>query len=259
MFKIAFLIGTYSYIIFFLGILQILNRELILVATIFYLIFTFFILKSKIYFFGLQVKNTRFNFRINKLTIFLIILILIQAGINFIGTLGPELAFDALWYHLSMPKIYFELGRIFYIGGHLYYSAMPQLTEMYYLVSIALGNEIIAKIIHFTFGILSSIALYQIARLFFSKRDSVLTVLIFYSNLVMGWMSITAYIDLSRTFFETMALWAFLIFIKSKKPKWLNVSAAMVGFAASTKILSIGSIVIYVLLLIYLNDRYPIY
>jgi 4-amino-4-deoxy-L-arabinose transferase-like glycosyltransferase len=189
----------------------------------------------------------------NKFNIALLAIILTQIVVNLVGTLGPELGFDALWYHLTMPKIYLQENKIFYIGGHLYYSAMPQLTEMYYLVSLALGNEIIAKLIHFLFGLLSLIALYKMSRLYFSIQDSVLVALIYYSNLVVGWMSITAYIDLTRAFFEIMALWAFLYFVRFQKFKWLIISAILVGFAASTKILSVASVILYLLLLIYLR------
>lgn len=252
MFTVAILTGTYSYIILLLGILHLLNREFIFWVTIFYLLLVFLIIKTSLFRFLSQVRVNAFR-RQNLLTIFLVTLIFIQVLINLIGALGPELAFDALWYHLTMPKIYLQQERIFYIGGHLYYSAMPQLTEMYYLVSLALGDETVAKIIHFLFGILSLIALYKMARLFFTTRDSILAALVFYSNLVVGWMSITAYIDLARTFFETMALWAFLIFTKSGKLKWLNISAVMVGLAISTKVLGISSIILYLLLLFYLK------
>lgn len=258
MFQLALLIGSYSLIIFFIGILSFLNKGFILFTTILYTALVFFVFRKTLFQFRKQVqkldpKKLLTTIKNNKLTTFLSLLILVQAVINLIGALGPELAFDALWYHLSMPKIYLQAGRIFYIGGHLYYSAMPQLTEMFYLVSIALGNEIIAKLIHFLFGILSLIALYKIARIFFTVQNSILAGLIFYSNMVVSWMSMTAYIDLARTFFEAMALWAFLIFTKSQKIKWLSLSAAMVGFAASSKNLSLGSIALYLLLLAYLK------
>lgn len=253
MFQFAFLIGIYSYIIFSLGILHLLNRNLIFFVTVLFLFLTLIITKNAIFHLWIYIRKYKLNIQNRKLTAFLVALILIQVSINLIGALGPELGFDALWYHLTMPKIYLQLGRIFYIGGHLYYSAMPQLTEMYYLASLALGNEIVAKLIHFLFGILSLVALYKTARIFLSIRDSVLTALIFYSNLVVGWMSITAYIDLARTFFEVMALWAFLKFIKSQNFRWLSISAVMVGFAMSTKVLSMGSIILYLFLLIYLK------
>lgn len=187
------------------------------------------------------------------LSIFLLSLITIQALINLVGALGPELAFDALWYHLTIPKIYLQQNSIFYIGGHLYYSAMPKFTEMFYLVALALGNEISAKVIHFSFGVATLIVLYKMSRSFLSSKDSLLVSLIFYSNLVVGWMSITAYIDLARTFFETLALWSFLIFVRSNAFKWLALSGVMLGFGASCKLLSLWSVVTYLCLLLYLG------
>lgn len=261
MFNLAFLIGIYSFLFFFLGILSLLKKEIILSVTTVYLLFIFLIFKKNFYsFFRSKYKlcTYRHSERGQKpsagiLITFLIVLIIIQVLINLVGALGPELGFDALWYHLTMPKTYLSEGKIFYIGGHLYYSAMPQLTEMYYLAALALGNGITAKLIHFTFGLLSLIAIYKMARLFFKPRDAILAALIFYSNLVVGWMSITAYIDLSRTFFETMALWAFLIFTKSNQLRWVFISAAMVGFAISSKLISFNSVMVYIIMLSYLR------
>lgn len=292
MFKLAFLIGIYSYFIFLLGLLHLLKKDVIFISTLSFfaiLVVTFwkklvsllrlardlFSLRSKrvclslrlarklltlqfVSQIGRVVSEYSLHFKIyigknNKLSFLLIFLIAIQILINLIGALGPELAFDALWYHLTIPKIYLEHYSIFYIGGHLYYSAMPKLTEMFYLVSLSLGNEITAKIIHLLFGVGTLITLYKISRSFLSPKDSLLVCLIFYSNLVVGWMSITAYIDLARTFFETLALWSFLIFVRSNFLRWLALSAVMLGFAVSCKLLSLWSIIIYLCLLFYLG------
>ena len=63
-------------------------------------------------------------------------------------------------------------------------------------------------------------------------------------------MSITAYIDLARTFFEIMALWGFIEWQKSKDSKWLIKSAIMLGLAISTKLLALGSLLIFIFLLL---------
>jgi len=130
---------------------------------------------------------------------------------------------------------------------------MPKFTEMLYLATLALGNEILPKIIHLLFGVATLIALYKMSLNFLTSKDSLLVSLIFYSNLVVGWMSTTAYIDLTRTFFETLALWSFLIFVRSSSFKWLALSAVMLGFASSCKLLSLWSIAIYLCLLFYLG------
>jgi len=51
---------------------------------------------------------------------------------------------------------------------------------------------------------------YKLSRKFFNPVISWIAVVVFYSNLVVGWESITAYIDLTRTFFEILALWGFI-------------------------------------------------
>ena len=55
----------------------------------------------------------RYLSNINKLELVLIVILLTQGIINLIGALGPELGFDALWYHLTLPKIYLSEGKIF--------------------------------------------------------------------------------------------------------------------------------------------------
>ncbi len=248
MFSFAILIGIYSYLVFILGILGLIEKKYILLLTL------FFLFLSAIYFLKFKPKKSIHlnNLFKDKLTFFLLLLFLFQALVNLIGVLGPELGFDALWYHLTLPKLYIQNHSVLRIPGSLlYYSDMPKLTEMLYTASIFFGNEILAKLVHFSFGLLSSIALYFLSRKFFNVKLSMLAVLIFYANLVVGWESISAYIDLARTFFEIMALWGFINFIESENEKWLIESAVMIGLSVSTKILSLGSIGIFLCMIIY--------
>lgn len=241
MFTLALLIGIYSFLIFGLGLLGLLYKLYIVLVTVICVAIPIYLNRK----FLKQIVKRR------PLLNSLVILIVLQAVVNFIGVLGPELGFDALWYHLSLPKIYLTNHSINYIpGGLFYYSAMPRLTEMLYVVGLSLGSEIFAKLIHFSFGILCLVAIYKIARKFLSKNFPLLVLVLFYSNLVVGWMSITAYIDLARTFFEIMALWGFLEWIEKKEKKWLIESGVLLGLAISTKLLAIGSLLIFSILII---------
>lgn len=245
MFLLAISIGIFSYIIFFLGIFGLLYKPvLITISILFILALVFYFrhnfIKSKID----LLKNKKEN-----IIILILILIIIQTIVNLIGALGPELGFDALWYHLTIPKNYLINHKIYYIpGGLLYYSAMPKLAEMLYAAGLAFGYAALPKLIHFSFGILSGIALYLFSRKIISKKYSLLAVLIFYSNLVVGWESITAYIDLVRTFFELMALWGFINWIENKNKKWFIISAIILGFSITTKYLSLGTLIIFLIL-----------
>lgn len=249
MFEIAILIGTYSYIIFSLGLLGLLYKPLIILVTLIVLsIATAYFVKIK----KIKLPFLK-NIKLDNTSKFIVILIFLQLLVNLIGTLGPEISFDALWYHLTIPKLFLLNHSIFHIPGNLlYYSDMPKLTEMLYIGALSLGNETIAKLLHFLFGVLTLIAIYKITLKFTSQKLALIAVLIFYSNLVVGWESITAYVDLARSFFEIMTLWGFLNWMEKKNTKWLFVSALMIGLAISTKLLALESLIIFLSIQVYM-------
>lgn len=247
MFDFAFIIGIYSYLIFSLGVLGFLYKNNVISVTIIYLLFVlFYWLKTKKI---SKPKKPHFD----KISLLLIFLVIVQSTVNLIGVLGPEISFDALWYHLTLPKLYLLAHSVFHIpGGLLYYSDMPKLTEMLYVGALSFGNEILAKLIHFSFGLLSLIAVYKISRKFVPQKYSLIAILILYSNLVVGWESITAYVDLSRTFFELMALWGFLNWLEKKgSRRWLLTSGLIMGLAITTKLIAVQSLIVFLGLFIY--------
>ncbi len=246
MFALAILLGIYSYLIFGLGALGILHKSLIITVTV------SFVTASYLYFKRKPEDLPRINIKNKNIRLFLLFFLLL-AGVNLIGALGPELSFDALWYHLTLPKIFLENQRIDFIpGGLFYYSVMPKLSEMLFIPGLAFGNEVIPKLTQWIFGILTSIVIYKISRRYFDEKSSIIAALIFYGSLVVTWESTTAYIDLIRTFFEALALWGFLNWFETRDRKWLIESAIMVGLAVSTKLLALGSLLIFTALVIYM-------
>lgn len=247
MFALAFLIGIYSYVIFSLGVLGALTRGPVLFSTL------VFIIGAYLYFKKHKEDLPRLNFKNKKIRPFLA-LFGILVLVNLVGALAPELSFDALWYHLTIPKIFIEEGRLFYInGGLFYYSVMPKLSEMLFIPGLMIGSEIIPKLIQWGFGILTSIAVYKISRKYFDEKISMLSVLVFYGSLVVAWQSTVAYVDLIRSFFEVMALWGFLEYLKTKNKALLMESSVLIGLAVSTKLIALGTIPIFVLLIFYLE------
>lgn len=249
MFAIAILIGIYSYLIFSLGVSGFLYKTNIFFTTVFFIFTALLFYRRKI---------LKISFNLKNLPIFFLLILVSQGFVNLIGALGPELGFDALWYHLTLPRIFLENHKIFHIpGGLLYYSDMSKFSEMIYTSAISLFSEIAAKLVHFSFGILVLIAIYKLSRKFMDKKFSILSCIIFYSNLVVGWQSTTAYIDLARTFFEVMALWGLMNYVEeaksSAKKGWFIESAVMLGLAVSTKLLSLGTLFIFFFLILYLN------
>ncbi len=245
MLKIAFLIGIYSYFILFLGLIGWLNNTFLFPITVFFALAFLFINKKELK--NLLQSKVRIE---NKRDYYLYLILGILFLVNLVGALGPELAFDALWYHLTIPKMYLLNNKIYFIHGNLlYYNLLPRITEMLYTAALSLSNEIIAKVIHYSFGILSSFALYRLSRIYLTKKWAIITVIIFYSNLVISWLSITAYSDLPRAFFEILSFYYFLLYRKEKKNSHFVISALLMGFAISTKILAIGTVIIFTILI----------
>lgn len=256
MFVLAILIIIYSYCIFSLGVLGLLYKLFIIILTIFFILLVCFFEKKQLLIVFQNVFNQKKEkkFHLLSFTNLLLVLLVIQAVINLVGALGPELGFDALWYHLTLPKIFLQDHSIRHIpGGLFYYSDMPKLMEMLYVGALSFGTEILAKIIHFLFGIGCLVVLYNLSKKYMNTLFALLVCVIFYSNLVVGWESITAYIDLGRTFFEILAFFGFVNFIESKEKKWFVLSAVMLGCTVSSKLLSIASLGIFWILIVYVG------
>lgn len=165
----------------------------------------------------------------------LLLILAIAALVNLVGAFGPELGFDALWYHLTIPKLYLAAGKIYHIpGGLLYYSELPRLTEILYMF-------LPAHFLSWGAGIGATIVTYFMARKFLDRTASLLACLIFYATPLVGWQSGSAYVDLFRTFFEVLAVYLVI----SKKP---ILAGLAIGLAISTKTLALASLIPLLLL-----------
>jgi 4-amino-4-deoxy-L-arabinose transferase-like glycosyltransferase len=125
---------------------------------------------------------------------------------------------------------------------------------MLYTAAMILGNDTFSKFIHFSFGILTLVAIYKLSRKFLSRDFSILASAIFYANLVVGWETITAYVDLAWAFFTLMAFWGLLILLEKRNNKWLVLTGIMFGLAVSVKLIALFALPVFLLILIY--DRY---
>lgn len=252
-FIIGSIIGIYSYSIFFLGIFSLLTQNYLITVSILFLISL--IIVGIVHRSNIVLPKLR-SHKLFSLATFLVVLFSIQAGVNFLGALIPETAFDALWYHLTLPKMYLLESEIKFIpGGLFYYSAMPKLVEMLYIPMISFWGEIAAKVVHFSFGLGTTYVLFRISRLFVSHKISLLVVVLFYSNLVVAWESTTAYVDLGRAFYESLALFAFILWIRKSGRKYIILTGIMMGFAISVKYLALSSFLIFLVIILLLQTK----
>ncbi|NOZ06777.1 MAG: hypothetical protein GXP41_10605, partial [Chloroflexi bacterium] len=83
--------------------------------------------------------------------------------------LAPPTAFDALLYHLTVPKLYVQAGRIV-SGIDIPPANYPTMMETLYLDALTLQSDVAAKLLHFTFGLLLVAGVYLAVRHYCGRR-----------------------------------------------------------------------------------------
>jgi dolichyl-phosphate-mannose-protein mannosyltransferase len=161
--------------------------------------------------------------------------ILLAATLNLAGALAPPFEYDELEYHLGALSDYQRAGRIVFLP-HNFYSNMPQLTEMLYLLAKTTTSDIAAKLLHWFFGLCTVAAVYGVAQRLWSKAVGLTAAALFYCTPFVQDLGQTSRIDLATAFFTTLAFGALVVWAEEEEKRdllWL--SALGVGEAVATK------------------------
>src|SRR5258706_10870664 len=88
-------------------------------------------------------------------------------------TLTPVWDYDALMYHLEIPRQYLQHGRI-YLDANVYRSFYPLLTEMLFILGIAFHLDALAKMISLTYVIIFLWSTYTVGLRLFTREIALL-------------------------------------------------------------------------------------
>ena len=157
---------------------------------------------------------------------------------NLLATAGPEISYDALVYHLALPKLYLLNGRIVPTPQNLY-SGMPQGMEMLYGVALALGNEHLAALIHCSFGWAATLGLWAWLRRYGSKEAGMLGALIFSLCPVVLYSGGRCGVDLGGAFYSVLALTTISSALQAQDDRqslaWAAAMGIVLGFFLGVK------------------------
>ena len=196
----------------------------------------------------LVILKRRMRFRIGYSGIVYLVLISVIVLCGLINALTPEHNYDALNYHLTLPKIYLKNHGFSFVDFSLP-SNTPLNGEMMYLILMTLGDRHhVCKLLHFAMSLLVVGAIFVLIRISPGKAASRLRLFltasaIFLANPVVFADMGTANIDLTLTFFEMMALLAMLAWTVAKDKRWLYLSAILCGVSLGTKLYGVYSLV----------------
>ncbi len=98
-----------------------------------------------------------------------ILLMMIILASQYLVALAPPLQFDALTYHLTIPKAYLQAGHIIYLQNNIFWG-MPQLVEMLYTLAIYMGGTEAAPILGWWIGFLALIGLVGFTKSIFERE-----------------------------------------------------------------------------------------
>ena len=158
----------------------------------------------------------------------------LAAALNLAGAVAPPFEYDELEYHLGALADYQRAGRIVFLP-HNFYSNMPQLAEMLYLLASVTTSDIAAKLLHWSFGVLSALAVYGLAQRLWSKAAGLTAAALFYCVRFVQDLGQTARIDLATAFFATLAFGALVLWAEENQREFLWLSALGAGAAVATK------------------------
>jgi len=165
----------------------------------------------------------------------LLFILFIQIVINLFGAAVLPSSWDALSVHLAQAKEWVSLGRLTIIPYFRFGNEVPHNIGILYAMALLMKDAILAKLIHFSLGILTTVGVYVLARKYFSHKSGLLASVIFYTVPIVSLQSTTAYVDLGLTFYVFLAVYAFVNWISVKKRGWLFISAVMTGLCLGSK------------------------
>lgn len=168
-----------------------------------------------------------------RIDLFIVVTLIIMATLSFMGALTPEVRHDPLFYHLQVPRLWLNFGRIVEVpeNGHSYF---PYGFEMLYAWSLSLGSDSAAKGLHWAAGVAAAGwcarlgAAVGVSRLYAAA--------LFYFIHFVSYLSTTTYIDLATAMY---ALAAIAVYTERLGSAWSRgdsiVFGLLTGSALATK------------------------
>lgn len=249
-FSIAIGLILIAYIIFALGLVRVYNPTITL-----FLLLSGIVASIKHTFFEPTPKNQRRNtnhtckfLNINNLSTYpsassvsLLILksyLVVVLLISFFSALVPCTESDALRYHLAVPELYITKRGIVYYPYNCF-SNFPMIIEMLYTLGLLLTNSsILPKLIHFSFFLLTVVAILNFSERILNIHNPVykyLVAVILVSIPFVPIISSWAFIETGIAFYVFLAIYALLLFLEDRNLSSLVVCGILSGAVAGMK------------------------
>jgi 4-amino-4-deoxy-L-arabinose transferase-like glycosyltransferase len=160
--------------------------------------------------------------------------VLFTLAFTLLRALAPPVMWDALVYHLTLPKLYAQTRGV-RLDADFFFTGMPQITEMLYTAAMLLRGPVAAQTLGWAFGGLLALGLATHAHELLDARFAALAPAILFSSFTLALSLAWAYADLLLMLFALACLIALQHWRATGQPRWLSLAAVFAGFAMGCK------------------------
>ncbi len=196
-------------------------------------------------------QSLKFKMRIGWLLYFVIAAL---AVFNIFAALAPPHSSDAIAYHLAIPKIFAEQGRISEIP-YMVTSNYPLATEMLFLDGYLLKGGLLSEMIAAYIALLLTAAIFIFTKRHFGRNTAIFAAAIFYTLPIVSVFNIRGFVDISTALYAMAAMIALFKWKETKDARLLALAGIFAGTAASTKLSAYAIVAVMFLSVAYLSRK----
>jgi len=152
----------------------------------------------------------------------------------FLWAIAPEVQFDALNYHLVVPRDYLAMHRIVRpITDGMY---LAHLTESFFGFGMGVGGGGVPKLLALAIGGIAALTVLAIGRRIAGPEAGIWSALLFIATPLVHWLAATAYVDLGVTMLLAASVLALLRIRSERTSGGFVLCAWLAGSAAGAKL-----------------------
>lgn len=159
----------------------------------------------------------------------------VWAVVLLVEAVAPEVQYDSLSYHLGLPRVWIDAGRLVDIPEQIqsyYYLG----AEMNFTLAMLFAGPIAAKLLSFVYFALAVAAVYVVGRQLFSARAAAVGAALFATTPAIAWQGTTTYVDVVVTLYVLLGAMAALRAGRSESTRLAIVAGTLLGLAIVTKV-----------------------
>jgi len=168
--------------------------------------------------------------------------LVVVVALLFIGALSPWVGWDDMVEHLAIPKIYLQHGGFVRIPFNAY-SNWPIAVQMLYTLAMAVGDYVLAKLVHLALLALLTVGVYRFAARSAAPWAGVVAAALLLANDVVQVEATTANVDIGVAFFFFMAATLAVEFRETGDRGALVLCGVCCGCVAASKITGLGALI----------------